>query len=115
MKELFKDILHMKEVEGIILLTFDGRLVYKEFKPSLTGTPENLDWPSVLSVLEGLREADFNFENGRIYCRRTGVGYLVVISKGNLSGAMLRLNCDILMPSLNPSKQSRSLKRFFKK
>jgi hypothetical protein len=115
MKALFKDIMSMPEVKGVVLISFEGGLVYKEIKPSLSQAPDNMDWQSMLSELDGVREADITFENGRVYFRRTGLGYLMIISQAGISGAMLRLNCDIIMPSLKSSKQSRKLKRFFKK
>jgi hypothetical protein len=43
------------------------------------------------------------------------MGFLVVLMALYAPIAMVRLNCDILSPSLQPSKPGRKFGRFFKK
>jgi hypothetical protein len=61
-----------------------------------------------------MREADFVFDNGRIYLRHTENGYLIVSMQSFASIAMVKLNCDILLPQINSAK-SKGLKALFKK
>jgi hypothetical protein len=115
MKELFADILDTQGVKGVLLLSFQGEILYQESR--VDGWPDlaEVDWKNILSTLDGTRETDLVFDQGRVYIRKTALGYLVIPMSDQDSVAMLRLNCDILLPSLKPAKGPRSLKRLFKK
>jgi hypothetical protein len=102
MRKLFNDILSTEGVKGILLFSFSGELVFK-------------DWRFFIESLEGMRETDLVFEKGRIYIRRTEMGYLVILMALFVPIAMIRLNCDILLPLLRESKSGRKFGRFFKK
>ena len=115
MKNLFKDILSMDGVKGVLLLSIQGEVLYRESGGDGNSDPAKVDWKNILSTLKGARETDLVFDQGRVYIRRTDLGYLLIPMSNTASVAMLRLNCDILLPSLKPAKGSRSLKRFFKK
>lgn len=110
MKKLFKDILDIGDVKGIMLFSFGGKLVYKEFLAPLTEEPESKEWwPLFITSLEGIREADLVYEKGRLYLRKTDIGYLLILMGIFAPIAMVRLNCDILLPSL---KQKKFLKNY---
>jgi len=65
--------------------------------------------------MAGMRETDLVFKQGRIYIRRTDIGYLVVLMGLFVPIAMMRLQCDILLPSLKPAKAAKGIRRLFKK
>lgn len=115
MRELFNDILSTKGVKGILLFSFSGDLIFKEFISPIKEEPEHLDWSFFIESLEGMRETDLVFEKGRIYIRRTELGYLIILMALFVPIAMIRLNCDILLPSLTHSKSGKKFGRFFKK
>lgn len=115
MQELFNDILNTDGVTGIMLFATNGELLFKAFSPRIKEAPEQRDWRFFLESLEGMRETDLIFENGRIYIRKTEIGYLVILMALYVPIAMIRLNCDILLPSLQPSKSGRKFGRFFKR
>ena len=115
MRELFKDILNMDGVKGVMLFSFSGDLIFKEFIYAIAEEPENRDWSLFIESLEGMRETDLVFEKGRLYIRKTEIGYLVFLMGPYVPIAMLRLNCDILLPSLRPAKSPKGLRRFFKR
>lgn len=116
MKELFADIMKMKNVRGIIVFSFKGELLYKDFSPPPTVDPEKTEWwPLFIGSLNDVREADFVFEKNRIYIRRTEIGYLFFLVEAFSSIAMLRLNCDILLPSLKKLVEGKGRKSFSKK
>ncbi len=115
MRELFNDILSTKGVKGILLFSFSGDLIFKEFISPIKEGPEHLDWSFFIESLEGMRETDLVFEKGRIYIRRTELGYLIILIALFVPIAMIRLNCDILLPSLTHSKSGKKFGRFFKK
>lgn len=115
MHNLFKDILGTDGVKGILLISFSGDLIFKEYIAPPDEEPKPRDWRFFMEALEGMRETDLVFEKGRIYIRRTEIGYLVILMALFVPIAMIRLNCDIVLPLLRQSKPGGKFGRFFKK
>ena len=115
MQELFQNILNIDGVTGVMLFAANGDVLFKAFSKTVEEAPEHRDWRFLIESLEGMRETDLIFEKGRIYIRKTEMGFLVVLMALYVPIAMVRLNCDILLPSLQPSKPGRKFGRFFKK
>lgn len=115
MKERFNDILELEDVNGVLFINFDGRIVFNKF---VSRQPKNLDavnWLLFIHTLDGLQETEFIFENIRCYIRRTGTGYIFVVMGAAPPIEMVRLNCDILLPVFEPQKKKgKGLGRFFK-
>ena len=63
---------------------------------------------------EKLQLIDLAFETMRLYIRRTDSGYLVILLSNSASMAMVRLNCDILLPALKQDTGAKGFGRFFK-
>jgi hypothetical protein len=114
MKELFNDILNIEGVKGLMMLSFAGDVIFTKL-PVVHKDVENSDWRLFIESLAGTRETDLIFEKGRLYIRRTDIGYLVVLMGSFVPIAMMRLQCDILLPSLKPAKPAKGIRRFFKK
>jgi len=103
MKKLFADLLDLKDVNGIMVVSFDGDLIFEDFSFPLSERPESRDWKTFVESLNGAKEANLVFEGGTLYIRETKLGYLAV-SMGFLASApMVRLTCDVLLPSINKS------------
>lgn len=116
MKELFRDILSIDDVIGVMLFSFKGELIFKEFLSPLSEEPETREWwPLFIDSLQGVREADIVYENSRLYIRKTDLGYLLILMGLFAPVAMMRLNCDILLPTLEKVGVPKGLVRFFKK
>jgi hypothetical protein len=115
MRELFQDILRTDGVSGVMLFSFKGDLIFKEFRSSVNEEPEGRDWSFFIESLEGMRETDLVFEKGRIYIRKTEIGYIVILMALFVPIAMIRLNCDIILPSLQPGKTAKKFGKLFKK
>jgi len=114
MRDLFNDIFNIEGVKGLMLLSFTGDIIFKELHAVHEGV-ENRDWRLFIESLAGMRESDLIFEKGRLYIRRTDIGYLVVLMGSFVPIAMMRLQCDILLSSLKPAKAPKGIRRFFKK
>jgi len=115
MRELFDDILSLDDVNGIMLFSFEGELIFKEFLTPLPEEPERRDWWRVfIYSLSGAREVDLIFEKCRLYVRKTDLGYLMILMGVFAPIAMMRLNCDLLVPSLKQTKTTKGLKRLFR-
>jgi hypothetical protein len=116
MEDLFKDIMNISGVQGIVLLSNEGNVAFDAMTGKNPGISKRyLNWRKFIEVLDNAREADFVFENGRIYLRQTGSGYLLITMLSNASIAMVKLNCDIVLPQLANQKGSKGIKGFFKR
>ncbi len=115
MRELFNDILNTEGVTGIMLFEANGELLFKDFLMAPKEAPEQRDWKFFIESLEGMRETDLIFEKGRVYIRKTEMGYLVILMSLYVPISIIRLNCDILLTSLQPAKSGRKFGRLFKK
>ena len=104
----------MEGVKGLMLFSFAGDPVYKEFNQTQPEGIESRDWRLIIESLAGMRETDLIFKKGRLYIRRTDIGYLVILMGLFVPIAMMRLQCDILMPSLKPAKAAKGIRRFLR-
>lgn len=115
MEEYFKDILAINGVQGVILLDAGGKVIFESVTNLRTGNKQRYtNWKKLLDTVGNIREADFVFDNGRVYLRSTDNGYLLVSMQSFASIAMVKLNCDILLPQLKNDK-SKGLKAFFRR
>jgi hypothetical protein len=115
MKERFKDILDLEDVQGVLFLSFDGKVVFSEFLSRLSEKFKAINWLLFIHTLKGIQEAEFIFENSRCYIRRAKTGYILVIMGKIALIEMVRLYCDILLPTFEQQKKKpKGLGRFFK-
>jgi len=115
MEALFKDIADINGVQSITLIDMSGKISYEAANAQLAGVKQRYtNWKKLIDVLENTREADFVFDNGRVYLRRTDNGYLLVSMQSFASIAMVKLNCDIVLPQLKNEK-TKGLKGLFKR
>lgn len=116
MKDLFKDVLDINGVKGIVLLSGEGKVVYDTDVNNQTNARKPYaNWNKLLVSLGEAREAEFVFERGRLYLRKTHEGFMIVRMQLIASIAMVKLNCDILLPQLKSTGNSKGLKGFFKR
>jgi len=115
MKALFNDILSVEGIIGIVLFSSQGEVIFKTFLSAIPEDPETRDWALFLDSINKVRESDLIFEDGRIYIRKTELGFLVILMSSSAPVALVRLNCDVLLPSLKPAKTSKGIGRFFKR
>ena len=115
MKEHFADILSLTGVHGVLFLSGGAEVLFARFRSARFTPPDDMDWKGLVAAIKRLREVDIVYEKLRIYLRRSESGHLLVVADPKVSGAMLRLNCDIVLPSLKRVGSGGTLKRFFKK
>jgi hypothetical protein len=118
MKDRFKDILTIEDVYGILFLSLDGKIVFKEFRSHAPGGVKDGNLHALTHVLNGIQEAELIFDKNRLYVRKTETGTILVVMERSAQIAMVRLNCDIIVPSFNrieKKSKSRGLGRFFRK
>ena len=114
MKDQFKNILEIDDVQGVMFLSFDGNILFKKF---ISQTPEKIkdnDWSFFVHTLTNIRAAELVFENSLLYIRKTGTGFILVVMSRFAPVAMVRLNCDILLPHFEQTEQKpKGFRRFF--
>ena len=115
MRELFDDILSIEDIRGLVLFSFSGDLLFKNFNHADGAEIDMRLLSRFIDALGGIREADLIFTKGRLYVRRTESGYLFIIMGLLVPMAMLRLQCDVILPSLTPAKKKKGISRFFKR
>ncbi len=116
MISLFEDILKTEGVKGVYLISFEGNQIFKRtVAGDLADPPGQVEWYSMFKLLGGAREVDLVFEHARLYLRKTTHGYLVIWMGLFAPVAMVRLNCDILLPALKHLKFKKRFGGFLKK
>jgi hypothetical protein len=114
MRDILRDVLDIDGVQGLIMFSAKGDVMFKEFSSPGQEDPENKGWWTLFfGCLRGVREADIVFENGRLYIRRTEMGYLMILMGAFVSSAMIRLQCDMILPSLKKAEPTTGIKRLF--
>jgi hypothetical protein len=115
MRGVFKDLLAVDGVKGVLFFSPSGERVFEEFNLGGDGPVPAGDWYALAASLGRVREAELVFEKGRLYLRRTAEGVLVVVMGLIAPSAVIRLNCDILLPALKEQRSAKGLRRFFKR
>lgn len=114
MDNLFNEIIDTYEVNGIVLLSTEGKVLYQSFKKErITGDYKTFNWIVLADSLGSFKEANLVFEKGRFYIRKIESGYLMVSMNENASMPMIKLNCDTIIPQLSRIKAKKGLLSFF--
>lgn len=119
MKARLDDILANDDVLGVFLVSAEGRVLAGRHAPARDGGPAPEPGPDdlkpLLEAMKGVREADLIFDRLRIYVREAGGDYLVVLMGHFAPAAMVRLDCDVLLPAIEKARGPKGLGRFFKR
>jgi hypothetical protein len=116
MKDLFNEILAMEDIQGVLLLSHEGETIFKELNVPVRKNRElERSFHEIVKTFDGIREADLLLEKVRVYIRKSNMNYLIVIMGSFASAAMVRLNCDMILPSLNEAKAGKGLRQILKR
>ena len=116
MRELFRDTLEIKGVTGVMLLNYEGEPVYQEFNSPHSRELKEKNWAALIAGLNPIQEAEVVFEQVLLYIIRVKPGYLFILMNRTAPMALVRLNCNVILPSLNQSgAKPKGLGRFFRK
>lgn len=116
MQELFKDILDIDQVRGVIFISFAGDTIYNEFRSGSSGALGQKNWSSFATALSETLEAEIIYDRCMLYILKAETGFLIVVMDKSAPIAMVRLNCAIIQPALTGKKgTSRGLGRFFRR
>lgn len=116
MQELFQEILDINEVRGVFFISPEGEILFNAPKSNAVTGFSAIEWPAVMENLAGIRETEIVFEHCMFYIVKSNIGYVVVAMDKSAPIAMVRLNCSIIIPSLEQRvDKSSGLSRFFRR
>ncbi|MBI5843977.1 MAG: hypothetical protein HZB23_04820 [Deltaproteobacteria bacterium] len=119
MKEIFKDILGVENVYGVLFVESDGKVAFREFTVNVDPALDSVDWPQLLNTFPEAKEFTLVFEMRRLFVRRAPTGFILVLLGLVAPISMVRLNCESVLPILEKQAQAgaqgKGLMRFFKR
>jgi len=78
MKDIFKDVLGIDGVHGLLVISDEGGLTLSKFSQRFQDEEEKLsriDWAPFTIELTGINDAELLYENARFYVKKSEVGY----------------------------------------
>jgi len=108
LRERFQGILELQDLRGVALFSRDGIVLFEDWRgaPSPLGSAAAA-FPLVTTILEGHPGAEVTFTRGRVCLRDTALGPLVAVAGPSAPAAMVRLQLDLVVPTLanKPAKK----------
>lgn len=112
----FEELFNLSDVKGLMLVSFEGRLLFKKFTGKLPQEPKSDDsWALFIHSLRGAAEVEVFYEKGRIYIKKTESGYLFVVAGVATPMALVRLNCDMVAPAMKKVVKWDRFKNLFRR
>ena len=115
MKAIFKELLDIADVEGVLLVSFEGNVVFKEFAAEIPEQRVNGLIGPLITTIDKAQEADVIFQKKRLYIRRSNNGFIMVVMGSFAPIAMVRLHCDMVLPQLSHANKPKKRWGLFKK
>lgn len=115
MKDIFKDVMGIDGVHGLMVVSNEGGVMMSKFASDFRGEEEKLsqiDWKPFSIEMGNIKDAELIYDNARFYIKKSEIGFLIVIIGDNAPISLVRLNCEILLPEL--TKIQPASKRFGK-
>lgn len=114
MRERFRDLLEVPDVRGVTLFSPEGAVVFREWRePPPPGESPGAELSLLAGALAGYKEADVAFRHGWLCARETPAGLLAVVTGLGAPLPLVRLQLDLLLPSLLPPPKKRGLLGLF--
>lgn len=103
MKDIFKEIMAIEGVHGLMVISNAGGVLLSKFAQDFRGEEEKLseiNWEPFTVEMGGVKDAELIFDRARFYIKKSETGFLIVMIGDNAPISMVRLNCEILLPQL---------------
>lgn len=105
-------------VHGVIVIAADGTVMMSRFSDAHGAEQSRIgkiEWASFVAELAEADEAELVFDRRRIYARKIRAGFFLAILDDIAPVSMVRLNCEILLPSLDRLKPAGRIGKILKK
>lgn len=114
MKHLFRDILELEGVHGLVLLSESGQILFDSFAGERSRLHRSeMHWKNIINSFSDFNEMDLVFQHERCYLRRTENRFLMISMELTVCSSMIKLSCDIILPQLTKAKTKGGLRLFF--
>jgi hypothetical protein len=103
MKDIFKDVMGIEGVHGLMVVSNEGSLLLSKFSSDFREEEEKLsqiNWEPFAIEMSTIKDAELIYDSARFYIKKSETGFLIVIIGDNAPISMVRLNCEILLPML---------------
>ncbi|MFZ2631401.1 MAG: hypothetical protein WA081_18820 [Desulfosalsimonadaceae bacterium] len=103
MKDIFKEVMGIEGVRGLLIVSNEGAVTLSKSSPDFKREAERLgqiNWLPFTIEMGGIKDAELVYDNARFYIKKFDEGYLLVVIGDNAPLSMVRLNCEVLLPSL---------------
>ena len=103
MKDIFKDVMGIEGVHGLMVVSKEGSLLLSKFSSDFREEEEKLsqvNWEPFTIEMSTIKDAELIYDSARFYIKKSETGFLIVIIGDNAPISMVRLNCEILLPML---------------
>ncbi|RJP85664.1 MAG: hypothetical protein C4518_15460 [Desulfobacteraceae bacterium] len=104
MKDIFKEVMGIEGVRGLLIVSNGGGVTLAKSSPDFKSEAERLEkisWLPFMTEMGGIKDAELIYDSARFYIKKFEDGYLIVIIGDNAPISMVRLNCEVLLPSLS--------------
>lgn len=119
MKDIFKDVMGIDGVHGLMVVSNEGGVMMSRFSPDFRGEEEKLsqiNWEPFTIEMGSIKDAELVYDSARFYIKKSEIGFLIVIIGDNAPISLVRLNCEILLPMLSKIQPaSKRIGRLFRK
>ena len=103
MKDIFKEVMGIEGVRGLLIVSNEGVVTLSKSSSDFKREAEQLgqiNWLPFTMEMSGIKDAELVYDSARFYIKKFEEGYLLVIIGDNAPLSMVRLNCEVLLPSL---------------
>lgn len=103
MKDIFKDVMGLEGVHGLMVVSNEGSVLLSKFSSEFREEEEKLsqvNWEPFTIEMSTIKDAELIYDSARFYIKKSETGFLIVIIGDNAPISMVRLNCEILLPML---------------
>jgi len=103
MKDIFKDVMGIEGVHGLMVVSNEGSVMLSKFSSDFreeAGKLSEINWEPFTIEMGTIKDAELIYDRTRFYIKKSETGFLIVIIGDNASISMVRLNCEVLLPLL---------------
>lgn len=110
------EIMEIQQVVCIIYFSIDGNVLFQYYKEDGPKAIDTWNLSLFAAALDRIQEAEMVFENNILYIIRGRKGFLLAALERSAPVALVRLNCNIVLATLDKEpRKPTGLTRLFKK
>ncbi len=97
---VFKDVLALDDVKGLLWLSTEGEILFRQAQDNHMAQVEKEDWGAIGRSLTRVTEVEFFYASDRVYLRKASRGFLLIWMGGMAMADMVKLNVEVALGSL---------------